>query len=136
MADRDADHAVVANDMVVVSAAIGIGGTKAATARDLLALIAREIGVPPPGAVLATIDRRECLAYDVARELGLDVVSFDAATLARVPQTTIVSLRALASVGTPSVAEAAALAAIGEGARLVIARRTGRACTCALAVRA
>ena len=122
--------------MVGAVAAIGIGGTSAATARDLLALIAREIGEPPPGAVLATIDRRERLACDVARELGLDVVSFDAATLARVPQTTIASPRALASVGTPSVAEAAALAAVGTGSRLVVARRTGRACTCALAVRA
>jgi len=122
--------------MVGVVAAIGIGGTTAATARDLITLITREIGTPPPGAVLATIDRRERLAWDVARELGLDVVSFDAATLSRVPQTTTASPRALASVGTASVAEAAALAAVGEGARLIIARRTGRACTCALAVRA
>ena len=136
MADRDADHAVVANDMVGVVAAIGVGGTTAATARELLALIAREIGVPTTGAVLATIDRRERLARDVARELGLELVSFDAATLARIPETTIASPRALASVGTPSVAEAAALAAVGHGARLVVTRRTGRACTCALAVRA
>lgn len=119
--------------MVAAVGAIGFGCTSRATASDIVALIARECGELRAGMLLATLDRRAGLAHAVARELALAVVTFDAAALARVPGTTVSSLRAVRSIGTPSVAEAAALAALGRGSRLVVTRRTGRGCTCARA---
>ncbi|GAC1399706.1 MAG: hypothetical protein NVS3B17_18000 [Vulcanimicrobiaceae bacterium] len=119
--------------MLTARVAIGFGCTSRATAQDIVALIARECGELRPGTVLATLDRRDAIARAVARELALDVVTFDAERLARVRGTTVTSPRALASVGTPSVAEAAALAALGDAARLVVTRRTGHRCTCARA---
>ncbi|MFK0266192.1 cobalamin biosynthesis protein [Streptomyces angustmyceticus] len=70
-----------------------------------------------------------------ARELGVPLRSFPAAALAdvRVPEP---SAAAAAAVGTPSVAEAAALLAAGPGAALAAGKRkSARArATCALAV--
>ncbi|MEU4244206.1 cobalamin biosynthesis protein [Actinoplanes sp. NPDC026619] len=74
--------------------------------------------------VLATLDRRA--AEDGVRELaathGWELVSFVAAELGAhdVPHK---SERIAAAVGTPSVAEAAALAAAGPGAELVLPKR-------------
>lgn len=59
---------------------------------------------------------------------------FSADVLAQVSGVTNSSSLASATVGTPSVAEAAALAALGPTARLAVTRQTGRFCTCAVAV--
>ncbi len=140
--------------------AIGFGATSSARAEDVVRLIETTLaslstatlaalwsdesrtivpGSSPPlasNAVIATLDRRVALARDVAAALGMDVVTFDAATLARVDGVVTASPRALASVATASVAEAAALAALSSRGRLVAARTTGRNCTCAVAERA
>jgi cobalamin biosynthesis protein CbiG len=113
--------------------AVGIGAASAAVHDDVVALVREALAAAGPATILATLDRREVLARDVAHTLGMDVRLFSADVLARVSGIRTPSAVAAATVGTPSVAEAAALAAAGSGARLVGARRSGRLCTCAVA---
>jgi cobalt-precorrin 5A hydrolase len=113
--------------------AVGIGAASAAAHDDVVALVREALAAAGPATILATLDRREALARDVAHTLGMDLHLFSADALTRVPGIRTRSARAAAAVGAPSVAEAAALAAAGSGARLVGARRTGRLCTCAVA---
>jgi len=113
--------------------AIGFGCSSRATQGDILALIHTCLEPIPPGTVLATLDHRELLAATVAEALSLRLVLFPAATLAQVEGTTTHSPTALANTGTANVAEAAALAALGPHARLLIPRQTGHLCTCAVA---
>jgi len=114
--------------------AIGIGCTSQATSEDVLTLIKNCTTDFSPGSVLATLDRRADIATKVATHLGLELMLFPAAQLAQAAGTTIQSERAMKEVGTSSVAEAAALTALGPAARLLVARRTGHRCTCAIAV--
>ncbi|MFF0392641.1 cobalamin biosynthesis protein [Kitasatospora sp. NPDC004615] len=67
-----------------------------------------------------------------ARELDVPVVGHPAAALAAVPVTG--SARVAAAVGTPSVAEAAALTSAGPGGRLLAPRTATATATAALAV--
>lgn len=69
--------------------------------------------------------------------LGLPVVSIDSVALAA-QDTATHSSDSMAARGTGSVAEAAALAAAGPGARLIVSRviSADRMATCALAVTA
>jgi cobalamin biosynthesis protein CbiG len=113
--------------------AVGIGAASAAVHDDVVALVREALAAAGPATILATLDRREALARGVAHTLGMDVRLFSADVLARVSGIRTPSAVAAATVGTPSVAEAAALAAAGSGARLVGARRSGRLCTCAVA---
>ncbi|HEY4356632.1 MAG TPA: cobalamin biosynthesis protein [Acidobacteriaceae bacterium] len=87
-----------------------------------------------PDLVLGTIERCATLAEAVATKLGLRLTLFPANVLAQVEGVTHHSALAEEKTGTPSVAEAAALAALGSGARLALPRRTGNGCTCAMAV--
>ena len=113
--------------------AIGIGCTSNAVVADVLELVRAAVGDASRVTMLATLDRRATIARAVAAELQVDVALFSADTLRAIAGVRTPSTRAGATVGTPSVAEAAALAALGPGARLVVERRTGRGCTCALA---
>jgi cobalamin biosynthesis protein CbiG len=113
--------------------AVGIGAASAAVHDDVVAVVREALAAAGPATILATLDRREALARLVAHTLGMDVQLFSADALARVCGARTRSAVAAAAVGTPSVAEAAALAAAGSGARLVGARRSGRLCTCAVA---
>jgi cobalamin biosynthesis protein CbiG len=113
--------------------AVGFGCSSAASVDDVVALLRASIGAVTDGTCLATLDRREAIAREVAAALKIELVLFPAAVLAQVHAIVTPSLRAAALTGTPSVAEAAALIAVGPSARLVIPRRTGRRCTCALA---
>jgi cobalt-precorrin 5A hydrolase len=113
--------------------AIGFGAASAATVEDVLALIRATAGGLFPGDCLATLDRRAALGNELARRLGLDLHIFPADRLADIAGTVTPSARSADAVGSPSVAEAAALAALGPGARLTRPRRTGVLCTCALA---
>jgi cobalt-precorrin 5A hydrolase len=113
--------------------AIGIGCASTARPEDILSLIHSSIAEIRPDSVLATMDRRVDVARMVAAELRIPLELFFAETLARVAGTVTSSARALASVGVASVAEAAALAAVGPGGQLVLPRQTGRHCTCAFA---
>ncbi|MEU9099486.1 Rv2231c family pyridoxal phosphate-dependent protein CobC [Streptomyces sp. NPDC048361] len=119
---------------------VGVGASKGVTAKEVLALIGAALSEarldPASVAELATLDAksREPGIVGAAVSLGVPVRGFAAAELATVavPHG---SRAALAAVGTPSVAEAAALARGGE---LLVPKRkssgTGRAAmaTCAI----
>ena len=113
--------------------AIGIGCSSRAHSDDLLRLIETCIVQIPPGSVIATLDRRASIAGIVASNLGLPLVLFPASVLANVAGTTASSSFALAKTRTASVAEASALASLGPSAHLIVPRRKGRFCTCAVA---
>ena len=84
-------------------------------------------------AEVATIDRRA--GDPVVTALGFPVHSFAAPELAGVPVPNPSPVVAH-EVGTPSVAEAAALLAAGPGSTLVVEKRRGQAATVAVARRA
>ena len=116
-----------------IQRAIGIGAASTARLEDVLALIHATVGPIGSWACLATIDRRADLARQVADALDLELRLFPAERLAAVPGTVTISARSADAVGSPSVAEAAALAALGTAGWLAIPRKTGILCTCALA---
>ena len=113
---------------------IGFGCSSRASSEDILTLIKSCVEEVAADTVLATLDSRSPMGEAVASLLGLPLMLFSASTLALVAGTTIESSLALRTSGTPSVAEASALAALGPKARLVVPRHTGRLCTCAVAV--
>ncbi|HVF73930.1 MAG TPA: precorrin-3B C(17)-methyltransferase [Acidimicrobiales bacterium] len=100
----------------------------AALVDDALAGLARE-----SVAGVATIDRR--LTEPAVVALGLPITTFTAEQLSRADVPTP-SAEVAAAVGTPSVAEAAALLAAGPGAQLVVPKRKSAAGTVAVARRA
>ncbi|MDQ6615426.1 MAG: precorrin-3B C(17)-methyltransferase [Actinomycetota bacterium] len=114
----------------------GIGTSTNAPPEDVAALLAQtlaEAGLAPESvAEVATIDRRESQAAIVA--LGYPIRSYPARQLAGISVPTP-SAAVQAAVGTPSVCEAAALLAAGPGAELVVAKRSGRTATVAIARR-
>ena len=116
-----------------IQRAIGIGASSGAKLEDVLALIQATVGHVGARACLATLDRRADLAKQVADALDLELRLFPAERLAATPGTVTISSRSADAVGSPSVAEAAALAALGPSAWLAIPRKTGILCTCALA---
>jgi cobalt-precorrin 5A hydrolase len=113
--------------------AVGFGSTSRASAADVVALVREVLASSSPVQTVATIDRRAELGAAVAAELGLTLRVFSAAMLATVPGTRSTSQRAAEAVGTPSVAEAAALAALEGKGNLIERRRVGHGCTCAIA---
>lgn len=116
---------------------VGVGCSRGCAADELLALVdaaLREAGVEAERvAALATVDRRagEPGVVEAARRRGWPLTTFAAADLApvAVPTPSPVVAR---HVGTPSVAEAAALLAAATDALLLPKRRSAHA-TCALA---
>ncbi|MFJ1754330.1 cobalamin biosynthesis protein [Kitasatospora sp. NPDC088134] len=84
--------------------------------------------------LLATLDSKLSAPepHAAAAELGVPLVGFPAAALAAV-QVPTRSARVAAAVGTPSVAEAAALLAAGPGGRLLAPRTASAAATVAVA---
>jgi cobalt-precorrin 5A hydrolase/precorrin-3B C17-methyltransferase len=127
--------------LVPRSLVVGIGTTTDATADDVEALVVRTLaafGLSPHALeAVATIDRRAghpaLLAFAAAR--SLPIRSFGPALLGAVavPNPSEVVAEA---VGTPSVAEAAALLAAGAGAALAVAKQRGERATVAIARRA
>jgi cobalt-precorrin 5A hydrolase/precorrin-3B C17-methyltransferase len=114
----------------------GVGastGAPADAAEALLVAALAEAGLARESvAEAATIDRRATDPVVVA--LGLPVRAFAADVLAAVDVPSPSDV-VRAAVGTPSVAEAAALLAAGPGAELVVAKRAGREATVAVARR-
>ncbi|MGX1854963.1 MULTISPECIES: cobalamin biosynthesis protein [unclassified Streptomyces] len=121
----------------------GVGARPGVPAGEVLELLRATLAAVDGGArivALATVTARatEPGLLTAARRLGIPLRSFPAADLAavRVPEP---SAAAAAAVGTPSVAEAAALLAAGRGAELLVGKRKsaprGRpaGATCALA---
>ena len=118
------------------SLVVGVGASSDAgadAAATLLSGAMEELGLASESlAAVATIDRRG--GDPVVTALGLPVRAFPASVLAevKVPNP---SARVAAEVGTPSVAEAAALLAAGPGASLVVTKRTAPTATLAIARR-
>ncbi|MFF0746099.1 cobalamin biosynthesis protein [Streptomyces sp. NPDC004111] len=128
-------------DLVVV----GVGACEDAPVEELYELVTAslaEAGMPPNAVTaLATVDvkARERAIVECAWRLAVPVLAYGAAQLASVTVPNP-SGRALSAVGTPSVAEAAALAAGGAGSELLVPKRksepVGRPAmaTCAVAL--
>ncbi len=113
---------------------IGFGSSSVATCADILDLIRTHVPELGSEVLLATVDRRAAVGERVANSLRLKLVLFPASVLSGTAGVESASARALEAIGTASVAEAAALAALGPAARLLLPRRSGRHCTCAVAV--
>ncbi|MFD8077049.1 cobalamin biosynthesis protein [Streptomyces sp. NPDC059718] len=112
-----------------MSVVVGVGASRGVAAADVLALVRSvlaEAGVPEPSVTaLATVDGKagEPGLVAAAARLGVPLVTYDARTLAAVDVPSP-SGAPLAAVGTPSVAEAAALAAAPGGELLVPKRKS------------
>lgn len=115
--------------------ALGLGARSGAElAGPVRAALASAGLVPADVAVLATLDRRaeEDRVLALAGAYGWRVAGFRAAELAACPVPNPGRAAAVA-VGTPSVAEAAALLAAGPGARLIMPKRVHGGVTVAAA---
>jgi len=117
--------------------AVGVGCSLGCSADELLDLVDASLALAGArrGEVtaLATVDRRagEPGVREAARRRGWLLVTFPAVELAGVPVPTPSAIVS-AHVGTPSVAEAAALLAAGARVLAVSKQRSARA-TCAIA---
>ncbi|MFK8845888.1 cobalamin biosynthesis protein [Streptomyces sp. Ac-502] len=137
---------------------VGVGARRGVRATEVLALVKDTLAAVgmTPGAItaLATVDTKaaEPGLAEAAERLGVPLLAYPAAVLAAVP-VPHPSAAALAATGTPSVAEAAALAgadalatsapgtdpaAVSDArtARLLVGKRTSRPgarATCAVA---
>lgn len=144
VSDRELSATTTSSAVVVLrppSLVVGIGTTTDATgpdARDAVSSALADAGLSVLSlGELATIDRRarHPAIAAVAERWGLGVHTFDAGTLDAIEVPTPSDVVAEA-VGTHSVAEAAALAAAGPGAELVVAKTIGSRVTVAVARRA
>ncbi len=114
----------------------GIGCRAQVEERAVLALLDQAgQGLPPFTHLAAPGFRRATPALEaVARQLGLPLLWVERGALeAAQPLCQTRSEAALRTTGLASVAEAAALAAAGQGARLLRPRLTGAGVTCAIA---
>ncbi|MGE4218311.1 MAG: cobalamin biosynthesis protein [Alphaproteobacteria bacterium] len=122
------------------SLALGLGTHRDATVEEALALaraVLAEAGQPDSAvAVIATLDTKagaETVAA-LATALGVPVRSYPAARLEEeTPRLASPSERVFRAVGCHGVAEAAALAAAGPAAALLVPKRRSARATCALA---
>jgi len=120
--------------------AVGIGCRKRSARADIVALVRSTLAdcATPPAAhrLFTLVDKRgdgELAA--AAALLGLELVFLSHEALAaQAPRCLTASPAAQRRFGLPSIAEAAALAGVGAGARLVGPRRIGKGVTCALAL--
>jgi cobalt-precorrin 5A hydrolase/precorrin-3B C17-methyltransferase len=118
---------------------VGVGASRGADADALWVLVAEALlaaGIDQASlAGVATLDRKaaEPAIVALAQRLGVAVHTFDAAALSglTVPNPSGVVARA---VGTPSVAEAAALLAAGPQATLIVAKQVSRTADSTVAV--
>ncbi|MFI7295883.1 precorrin-3B C(17)-methyltransferase [Streptomyces sp. NPDC050121] len=107
------------------SLVVGVGASKGAPVEEVLALVEgalRDAGLSPRSvAALATVDakREEPGIVEAAARLGVPVVTYSAEELAAI-EVPNPSDAPLVAVGTPSVAEAAALA---DGGELLVPKR-------------
>jgi cobalt-precorrin 5A hydrolase len=116
--------------------AVGVGASRGCPENELEDLVAGALahaGVEQVD-VLASADVKadEPAILALAARHGWRFVTFPASALVAVPVPTP-SATVAAHVGTPSVAEAAALLAAGDGSELVILKRRSAHATCAVA---
>ncbi|MCM2577536.1 precorrin-3B C(17)-methyltransferase [Streptomyces meridianus] len=122
--EPDAHTAVLRPPSLVV----GVGASRGAPADEVLGLVAETLADAGLSArsvtALATVDAKagEPGLVEAARRLGVELRTFPAPELAAV-EVPNPSGAPLAAVGTPSVAEAAALLEAGPGAELPAAKR-------------
>ena len=118
------------------SLVLGVGASSGAPAAEVSGLVGAALAgaglAAAAVAEVATLDRKAAEPGIVA--LGWPVRTFTADELAAVPVPSP-SAAVRAAVGTPSVAEAAALLAAGDDGELVVAKRTGPTATVAVARR-
>ncbi|QCX75775.1 Threonine-phosphate decarboxylase [Streptomyces sp. YIM 121038] len=139
MADRPADRAPAPGDRAPAprppAVVVGVGAGRGVPADEVLGLVReclRDAGLSPLSVrELATVDAKgdEPGVVGAAARLGVPLVTYPAPELARVAVPNP-SGAPLAAAGTPSVAEAAALARGGE---LLVAKRKSARATCAVA---
>ncbi|NOW45391.1 cobalt-precorrin 5A hydrolase [Novosphingobium sp. SG751A] len=118
-------------DAVIVA---GFGFREKATLASLrAALIAAQEGLPPVTHLATAADKAPALA-PLAEALGLPIAAIDAGAISAAPTSTT-SAASQQARGTGSLAEAAAMAAIGPRARLIRPRRISpdQMATCAIA---
>lgn len=112
----------------------GFGFRSRATLASLqAALMAAQEGLPPVTHLATAADKAPALA-PLAEALGLPIATIDDEAI-RTASTRTASPASQKARGTGSMAEAAAMAAIGPGARLIRPRRISpdRLATCAIA---
>jgi cobalamin biosynthesis protein CbiG len=102
---------------------VGIGASSGATVEEALAAIDAVLPAGADDVRLATVAARESLVAQAAARRGWPVVAYPASALAAVP-VPAPSGRVATAVGTPSVAEAAAL--LGGGTLVVGKTVVGR----------
>ncbi len=119
--------------------AIGVGARAGVDAQILAALVrktAARLGVDLRSANLATLDTRENEpgVHDAARLLEMDVIFFSPEKLRQRARDLLThSPRIEQTFGVGSIAEAAALAAAGDGSVLLARRVVAETLTCAIA---
>ena len=119
----------------------GIGSRKGVSEQQVLdairtALAKHQLDLSSLGGLAtASLKRDEIAIQSAARQLGLPLIIIGDAELARAgTDTPSRSELSLALTGVASVSEAAALAAVGEGARLLGPRLLLDSVSCALAI--
>ena len=119
---------------------LGIGHEGAATLADLLEVVRHGLGLAGISSAdliwVASIERKAeaGLVAALSQSLGVPVRFFDAATLeAETPRLKNPSDAVFRQMGCHGVAEAAALAAAGPVAELVLPKTAGKGVTCAIA---
>jgi cobalt-precorrin 5A hydrolase len=124
-------------------AVIGIGTTSRVTVEDVLAIIAAakaKIELDPGARdvdSISTLDRDALnhVLYDAARQAGLSLLLLQVDQLKAAAKDCLThSEKSQKLYGVPSVAEAAALAAAGANAKLLIPRFCGRNTTASVAI--
>lgn len=120
--------------------ALGIGCRRDAPAADIEAAIGQALAVAMLGiddvSVIATEQAKseQASIVEAARRLGRPLIGIAVSELAKVSDLVVTrSARVQDLKGVPSVAETAALAAVGAGARLIVPRVANATAACAVA---
>jgi cobalt-precorrin 5A hydrolase/precorrin-3B C17-methyltransferase len=139
---RITERAVAANTEALAlhphTLVLGVGCERGADPAELIALARQTLDGYAQGslACIASLDLKEDepAVRQLALSLGVPLRLFDAARLEReTPRVSDASPIVFQAVGTHSVAEAAALAAAGDDATLVMTKNKSKRCTAALA---
>lgn len=120
----------------VLSAAVGVGCRSGATVAAIVARVREAQGRAAcgVGSLHTGTNMRAPALEAAAAQLGLPLFRHDAATLAATaPRIVSRSPRVEALLGVGSLAEAAALAGAGEGARLIVTKFSAQGVSCAVA---
>ena len=118
--------------------AVGVGCRRGAEAQAIVSLVRRALercdGAAPKSLFAMAGKETQVALYEAAASLGLPLVFLPREKLvARSDEAVTRSERVIALFGVPSVAETAALAGAGVGAKLVVPRMAADGVTCAIA---